>query len=348
MTFRHTITGMRRTSPALPALLVLTPLLLAAAVQADSWALGEVVSPGVTLEGVAVPPGTTLGADSLLQTGEKAATVQLRGGQVVRLARHSSAYFEAVDGGAVRMAMRSGTARLRGSESEPLQVGENMQALLSPNGRSRVASPTADLADGEEAYDASIDEVGNGSPVGAPVISDAREPCISRQPYPILDAVIRPGADVRAAKLYFRAAQHPDLYAVEMQRLGDDFEAILPAPAPDTRQVVYYVEAVSSSFDSSRSAEYTSDVIDGERCRDRGGVIFEGSDPGISVLSTVPGSPTFPPGFVATTSQGGGLSPWAIGGIAAGAVAGTFLLLDDDDDQGTDEPPASPITPSRN
>ena len=72
------------------------------------------------MEGIRIPPGSTLVNDSLLQTGDKPATLHLRGGQVLRLASHSSAHFEEAPAGAVRMEVRSGSATLRGTEAAAL------------------------------------------------------------------------------------------------------------------------------------------------------------------------------------------------------------------------------------
>ena len=194
---------------------------------------------------------------------------------------------------------------------------------------------------------------------GAPVISGAKKACLPNVPYPMLDAQIRPGQDVQVAKVYFRAAQSPYFYAVEMTGTADQFDAIIPAPGPETEQVVYYVEAVASSFESSRTAEYVADVVPNEDCKDRGGAALFSGKPQIVVFSTVEGAPALPNGFlstgIATTVSAGGVTAAVTagaGGLGAGAITGRVVagvlgalllyeLVDDDDD----EPPASPVTP---
>ncbi len=318
-----------------------------AAVGSATWGLGQVVSDGTWLSGARVPSGTTLIADSLLETGLRPATVHLSGGQVLRLASHSSAFFQAVDGG-VRMDVRSGQTTLGGSGAEPRTLSEDMFAFLSRDGRIET-SGLAPIKGEQVASLASIDDdpppVGTGVEVGAPTILGAERSCLPDVPYPVLDALIRPGPDVRVAKVYFRAAQHPHFYAVEMTGALDEFEAVLPAPSEGTDQVVYYVEAVSRSLESARTEEYTADVIGDLECQDKGGAgRYEGKKPGIVLIPTVPGSPLVPPGFQPLgllAAGGGGLGGGAIAGIVGGVLGG-LVLIDELDD---DEPPASPVTP---
>ncbi len=307
------------------------------------WGLGQVVTEGVEVEGILVPPGSTLLDDSLLRSGERPATLHLRGGQVLRLASHSSAHFAQATAGGVRMDVRSGSAVVRGTESKPVTVSEDMIAVLARDGSSRVGYRVASAATG---IDADPQEpAGTAAETAPPAISGAKKECLPNVPYPLLDAVIQPGTEVRVAKVYFRAAQHPHFYAVEMTGTADDFEGVLPAPGPGTDQVVYYVEAVSNALESSRTAEYTAEVIDGEECKDRGGALFQGKNPGIALLPTVPGSPLVPPGFLPigiAGAAGGGLGAGALAGIAGGGLVGGLLLIDELDD--ADEPPASPVT----
>lgn len=303
----------------------------------SSWGLGQVVSAGTKMGGVGLPAGSTLVGDRLLETGDQPATIHLQGGQVLRLARHSSAYFAAVGDG-VRMDVRSGQATVRGVEPEARTLSQDMVAFLSSDGRVgyQVASLTS------AGFEDDPPPLGTGVEVGAPAISGAERSCLPNVPYPLVDAVIQPGPDVKVAKVYFRAAQHPNFYAVEMTAALDDFEAILPAPGPGTDQVVYYVEAVSNSLESSRTEEYTADVVEDEDCDTSR---FLGKDPKIALVPTVPNSPAVPPGFQPLGIlgvSGGGLGVGALTGIVAGGVAGGVLLFDELDD---DERPASPVTP---
>ncbi len=303
----------------------------------SSWGLGQVITGGAKMAGVRLPAGSTLVADSLLETGDEPATVHLQGGQVLRLAGHSSAYFAAVGDG-VRMDVRSGQATVRGNGPKPRTLSTDMVAFLSSDGRvgEQIASLTS------AGFEDDPPPLGTGVEVGAPAISGAERSCLPNVPYPLVDAVIQPGPDVKVAKVYFRAAQHPNFYAVEMTSALDDFEAILPAPGPGTDQVIYYVEAVSNSLESSRTEEYTADVREDEDCDTSR---FLGKKPKIALLPTVPNSPLVPPGFQPLGilgAAGGGLGAGALTGIIGGGLAGGVLLLDELED---DERPASPVAP---
>lgn len=334
---------------------------------ASARGLGLVTSDGLTVEGTQLPAGSTLLAGGLLRTNNRPATLHLRGGQVLRLASHSSAFFEPAAVGNLRVDVRSGKITLRGSEAEARTVDENMYAVLSGDGTSQVGylsaslSPTAGPSPAASASPRpaanSMRQVGSGAPVGAPVITEAETTCVPGVPYPIMAAAIRPGPDVRVAKVYFRADQSPHFYAVEMTGNANDFVATLPAPSADTARVVYYVEAVGNSFESSRTEEYSAEVLGEEACRERGGTNpSDDPDPEIIVFSTVPGAAALPAGFssggiaatvnaagVATAvGAAGGLGTGAIVGIVAGGVVGGGILIEELDD---DEPPASRITP---
>jgi hypothetical protein len=170
-------------------------------------------------------------------------------------------------------------------------------------------------------------------------ISKAQEECFVRVPYPLVEALIRPQPSVQIAKVYFRAAQGPHFYAIEMAWVEQPagYEAVLPVPGPDTFQIVYYVEAITPDFEAARTAEYVVDVVEGE-CDER---LFGGDDPEIVIYATEAGAPALPVGFLplgvaaavsaggvstAVGGSGGGLGAGAIGGIVAGGVAGGILV----------------------
>ncbi len=329
-----------------PAVALLALCAATAGASSPPRVVGQVLSDESRLDGVHVPSGTTLLADSLLATDTRPALVHLRGGRVLWLDRHTSAYFEETPEGELKMDVRAGQLTVRGPEGRPLTVKENDFAVLPVvarlESRPGIDSPAAGIQESPQ----EPPPVGSGAEVGAPLITGAGKACLPDVPYPLIDASIRPGPDVRVAKVYFRAAQHPDFYAVEMTGAADDFEGILPAPGPDTEQVVYYVEAVALSFESSRTQEYVADVVPDEDCRDRGGAArFLGQSPQIRVLSTAEGAAVVPPGFSslgivnATTTAatgaavgGGGLSSGAITGIVIGGALGVGVVINELDD----------------
>jgi hypothetical protein len=157
--------------------------------------------------------------------------------------------------------------------------------------------------------------------------------CWPTDEYAILRAMVAPPGQVRSAKIYFRSEEYPDYYFVEAP-VGPDghAEAVLPLAAPDTRRVVYYLEAVSVDFETTRTREWTPPVSDSEDCRRRDPMLalFEGDAPKILVGSVRAGAPLLPLGFqsagIVTAGVGGGLSAVAIGGIVAGGAAGGVLV----------------------
>jgi hypothetical protein len=168
----------------------------------------------------------------------------------------------------------------------------------------------------------------------------------------MLSSVIQPEEQVQSARVYFRAAQHPDFYYVVMQQglisetgtvtqpNGEVFTGILPIPGPDTEQVIYYIEAVDPDFNMAQSQEHDPDVTDLDNCkrRDPGAAYYTGQDPGLIVGATVAGAAAVPLGFQAagiagfisaagavTTAAAVGAAA-AAGGAGLGAV-GTVLVV---------------------
>lgn len=181
-----------------------------------------------------------------------------------------------------------------------------------------------------------------------PIITKAEVECIAGVPYPVIGASIRSGEAVEAAKVYFRAAQGENFYFVEMAPLDKGYQAILPVPSDETHRVIYYVEAVSTSFEAGRTEEYEAPVR--EDCdEDR----FAGDDPGIIIYAVAEGAP-IPAGFLSTgvsstvsaagvataVTSGGGLGAGAITGIVIGGGLGAAVIANELDDE--DTPPASP------
>lgn len=181
-----------------------------------------------------------------------------------------------------------------------------------------------------------------------PVITKAEVECIAGVPYPVIGASIRSGESIEAAKVYFRAAQGENFYFVEMGAKAKGYEAVLPVPSDETRRVIYYVEAVSTSFESGRTEEFEAPVRDD--CDEE---LFAGDDPGIVIYAVAEGAP-IPAGFLSTgvsstvsaagvataVTTGGGLGAGAITGIVIGGGLGAATIVNELDDE--DDEPASP------
>jgi hypothetical protein len=130
--------------------------------------------------------------------------------------------------------------------------------------------------------------------------------CLANDQYAQLTAMIQPGEIVQSSRVYFRAAQHPDFYYVEMAGEGDIFSAVLPIPSPDTEQVVYYIEAVDMDFNNAQTPEADPEVSDSETCEKRNpeAAYFQGDNPDIVVGAVTAGASSIPLGFQATGITG--------------------------------------------
>ena len=87
--------------------------------------LGQIISRTIFLNGVPVSSGSTLLERSLLETGEYPAVVHLQTGAVLELAEDSSAYFERMPSGDIRVTVLSGILFFG--------VGPEVKAVPSPN-----------------------------------------------------------------------------------------------------------------------------------------------------------------------------------------------------------------------
>ena len=181
-----------------------------------------------------------------------------------------------------------------------------------------------------------------------PAITKAEVKCIAGVPYPVISASIRSDESIEAAKVFFRSSQGENFYYVEMGLIDKGYQAILPVPSDETNRVVYYVEAVSASFESGRTEEYEAPVRDD--CDEER---FLGDDPAIVIYAVAEGAP-IPIGFLSTgvsttvsaagvaaaVATGGGLGAGAITGIVIGGGLGAAAVVNELDDE--DDPPASP------
>ena len=173
-----------------------------------------------------------------------------------------------------------------------------------------------------------------------PVIGHQADDCWPEDQFPELAAKIQPGEEILKAKVYFRSDKYPDFYYVEMaaKPSAEDFLAILPKPGPETERVIYYLEAIDSTFNGARTEEYDPEVED--PCKRRDPAAYTGTDPGIVVGATKAGAAAVPPGFQAAgivgfitaagvgTAAGSGLgigTAVAVAGVAAGAAGAVVV-----------------------
>ena len=169
---------------------------------------------------------------------------------------------------------------------------------------------------------------------GSLVLTHSAVECIANDQHSILGANVQPGDQVQSCRVYFRAAQHPDFYYVEMDRVGAVCTGTMPMPSPETAQVIYYIEAVDLGFNPAQSGENIANVTDSGECRrrDPGAAYYTGEDPGIIVGATIAGASAIPLGFQAAgiagfISAAGAVSTAAAVGAAAAAGIGTLGIV---------------------
>ncbi len=188
---------------------------------------------------------------------------------------------------------------------------------------------------------------------GMPVIIHDPVECVIENKHPLFQASVQAQGGPHTVKIYFHAQNYDDFYYVEMAEAGDVWQASLPIAAPETRGFLYYIEVVDLSFNTSRTAEFTTKVT-GENACDRRD---EGAPP-IVVGSTTAGATPVPGGFLTTgisrviassgaaQAVGGGIGGGigAITGviIAAGAAGAGLAILGGGSDEPEPEPEAPP------
>ena len=163
--------------------------------------------------------------------------------------------------------------------------------------------------------------------------------CVLAGQHLVLQALVEPIDELTTVKAYFRANLYNQFFYIEMIRNGDRYEGILPKPTEEITGIHYYLEAVDTSFNSVRTAEFTPEVVTSQAsCRDDNPTPAVYADgPGAIAVGTTGTGSTFPAGFlpegiipaVGTLARtGGGGSGLLIGGVAAaGAAAGVGILV---------------------
>ena len=94
--------------------------------------------------------------------------------------------------------------------------------------------------------------------------------CVLSGEHRILEALVEPTDGLTTVKAYFRADLYRPFHYVEMVPAGDVYQGVLPKPSPESTGLHYYLEAMDSSFNFARTAEYTPQVVSNEAsCRER-------------------------------------------------------------------------------
>ncbi len=142
------------------------------------------------------------------------------------------------------------------------------------------------------------------SPVPAPKgglsIDHAGAKCVVAERFSRLGARVSPPDDAAKVRAYFRAANTPSWYFIEMKGEGDAFAGTLPKPKKSTKQIDYYIEAISTSSAATRTSEFSPAVVGPGQCG-KGDVALE-TEPSqksskIAVGSASGSGPVVPSGF---------------------------------------------------
>lgn len=114
---------------ALAALAIVSAPLMAAV------PVGQVVGDGATLDGVAVPSGTTLLSPSVVETADEPVILHLSNGQALTMGPESSAVLESSFDGEIRLTVDQGEVALREPSGAVTTLAANSQVVLDSQGQ---------------------------------------------------------------------------------------------------------------------------------------------------------------------------------------------------------------------
>jgi uncharacterized repeat protein (TIGR01451 family) len=179
--------------------------------------------------------------------------------------------------------------------------------------------------------------------------------CLVAGRHAVIEALVEPLGELATVKVYFRAEIYPAFFFVEAEPRGDRYRAVLPRPTREVPSVVYYLEAVDSSFNSVRTEEFRPRVVlDAGDCdQDETQPLYFEGPATITLGGTAAGS-RLPPGFLAEgivgavaagRAAGSGTATLVAIGAAAGAAVGVgALAASGNDAQTTSVPIAGGVT----
>ena len=170
---------------------------------------------------------------------------------------------------------------------------------------------------------------------GAQTLNIDHQPvgCAAAERYPRLEARFAPAESVAAARIVFQG-QSPEWYSVAMKPEGTAFVGVLPKPKKTLKSFRYYIEVTDKAVGASRTAEYTTAVVDSTgACKGR---IMAAALASASVLIQGPaGALALPLGFASTgvvaagtaAGSGGAVGAAGSGAGAGGGIGATALVI---------------------
>jgi len=126
-------------------------------------------------------------------------------------------------------------------------------------------------------------------------VTHTPHPCVLAERTARIEARIEPARDDVRARVRFRSEGAASFYSVPMQREGDAWVGVLPAPAEGTKRIAYFidVDAGGSRQRVPASSAYVVDVV-GTPCSE-GALPVSATGP--KELGVPAGAPRIPPGF---------------------------------------------------
>jgi hypothetical protein len=169
--------------------------------------------------------------------------------------------------------------------------------------------------------------------------------CFIAGEFPLLDAGIEPLPQIARARVYFKAAQGSSFYYIEMTQEAGRYSGKLPRPKIEASPITYYLQATTTEFEESQTAEVEALVVEKkEECGDRKIAAF--GPPGeVTVFSAATGASIAPAGFAAGSAALAGGTVAAIAGGAAAAGIGGAVVVNPEPTPPPTTPPTPPPTP---
>jgi hypothetical protein len=150
--------------------------------------------------------------------------------------------------------------------------------------------------------------------------------CFVAGEFPLLDAGIEPLPSIARARVYFHAAQGSSFYYIEMTQETGRFFGKLPRPRIEASPITYYLQATTTEFEESQTAEIEAIVVEKkEDCGDRKVAAF--GPPGeVTVFSAATGATIAPAGFAAGGAAiAAGTIALIVGGAAAAGIGAGII-----------------------
>ncbi len=143
--------------------------------------------------------------------------------------------------------------------------------------------------------------------------------CAVSEKFPRFEARFLPPESVAVARIFFQGENRAEWFAVVMKPEGASFAGVLPKPKKSLKAFRYYIEVTDKALVTSRSTEYTTQVVSSSgECS---GKAVAGTLGSASVLLQGPaGAAALPAGFASTGVTAAGSASGSAAGSSTGAA----------------------------